>query len=172
MVIVINLSLDNLGGVVYQDFRKLMDFIAALYWAFPGEELRSRAIHSIRELPCGVRLPWWLSGKEHACQCRRCGFNSWVGKIPWRRKEMATHSSIFAWEIPWTEALVRLQSMGPKRVRHNLATEQQDNFHKMNKLCLLKLIECTIHSESKLWILVRYVVWAKTKTKKKKPCSF
>lgn len=31
MVIVINLSLDNLGGVVYQDFRKLMDFIAALY---------------------------------------------------------------------------------------------------------------------------------------------
>ena len=33
MVIVINFSLDlyNLGGVVYQDFRKLMDFIAALY---------------------------------------------------------------------------------------------------------------------------------------------
>ena len=47
-----------------------------------------------------------------------------------------------------------------------------DNFHKMNKLCLLKLIECTIHSESKLWILVRYVVWAKKQTNKKKPCSF
>lgn len=33
MVIVITLSLDpyNLGGVVYQDFRKLKDFIAALY---------------------------------------------------------------------------------------------------------------------------------------------
>ena len=29
-------------------------------------------------------LPWWLSGKESACQCRRCRFNSWVGKIPWR----------------------------------------------------------------------------------------
>ena len=28
----------------------------------------------------------WLSGKESACQCSRCGFNSWVGKIPWRRK--------------------------------------------------------------------------------------
>ena len=30
-----------------------------------------------------------VSGKESACQCRRCrrhGFNSWVGKIPWRRK--------------------------------------------------------------------------------------
>ena len=27
-------------------------------------------------------------------------------------KEMATHSSILAWEIPWTEELARLQSMG------------------------------------------------------------
>ena len=31
-------------------------------------------------------LLWWLSGKEPTCQCRRCEFNSWVGKIPWRRK--------------------------------------------------------------------------------------
>ena len=27
-----------------------------------------------------------LSGKESACQCRRHGFDTWVGKIPWRRK--------------------------------------------------------------------------------------
>ena len=36
-------------------------------------------------LHCG--LPWWLSGKDSACQCRsrrRCGFNPWVQKIPWR----------------------------------------------------------------------------------------
>ena len=32
------------------------------------------------------RLPWWLSGKESVCQCRRCGFHPWFGKIPWRRK--------------------------------------------------------------------------------------
>ena len=24
-------------------------------------------------------------GKEPACQCRRCGFEAWIGKIPWRR---------------------------------------------------------------------------------------
>ena len=30
-------------------------------------------------------LPSWLSGKESACQCRRHGFDPWVGKIPWRR---------------------------------------------------------------------------------------
>ena len=28
----------------------------------------------------------WLNGKEPDCQCRRCGFNPWVRKIPWRRK--------------------------------------------------------------------------------------
>ena len=38
-------------------------------------------------------------------------------------KEMATHSSILAWEIPWTEEPGRLQSMGSKRIRHDLATK-------------------------------------------------
>ena len=37
-------------------------------------------------------------------------------------KEMATHSSILAWEIPWTEEAGRLQSVGLKRGRHDLAT--------------------------------------------------
>ena len=32
---------------------------------------------------------------------------------------MATHSSILAWKIPWTEGPSRLQSMGPQRVRHD-----------------------------------------------------
>ena len=31
-------------------------------------------------------LPRWLSDKESTCQCRRCRFDSWIGKIPWRRK--------------------------------------------------------------------------------------
>ena len=34
-------------------------------------------------------------------------------------KEMATHSSIVAWEIPWTEEPGGLQSMGSQRVRHD-----------------------------------------------------
>ena len=33
---------------------------------------------------------------------KKSGFNPWVRKSPWRRK-MATHSSILAWRIPWTE---------------------------------------------------------------------
>ena len=34
-------------------------------------------------------------------------------------KEMATHSSILAWEIPWTEEPGRLQSMESQRAGHN-----------------------------------------------------
>ena len=40
-------------------------------------------------------------------------------------KGMATHSSILAWEIPWTKEPDELQSMGLQRVRHDLATKQQ-----------------------------------------------
>ena len=35
-------------------------------------------------------LPWWLSGQESTCQCRRHRFNSWVRKLPWRRKWQPT----------------------------------------------------------------------------------
>ena len=38
---------------------------------------------------------------------------------------MATHSSILAWRIPWTEESGGLQSMGLQRVRHDLATEHK-----------------------------------------------
>jgi len=38
-------------------------------------------------------------------------------------KEMATHSSILVWEIPWTEETGGLQSMELQRVPHNLASE-------------------------------------------------
>ena len=40
-------------------------------------------IHTIQGFPSG------LSGKESACLCRRhmrCGFDLWIGKIPWRKK--------------------------------------------------------------------------------------
>ena len=40
-------------------------------------------------------------------------------------KEMATYSSILAWEIPWTEGPGRLQSTLSPRVGHDLVTKQQ-----------------------------------------------
>ena len=39
-----------------------------------------------------------------------------------QEKVMATHSSVLAWEIPWTEEPGGLQSMGSQRIRHDLET--------------------------------------------------
>ena len=50
---------------------------------------------------------------------------TWVWSLAWEdplEKGMATHSSILAERIPWTEEPGGLQSMGWKRVGHNLAT--------------------------------------------------
>ena len=44
-------------------------------------------------------------------------------------KETETHSSILAWEIPWTGEPGDLQSMGLQRVRHDLATEPQQLYY-------------------------------------------
>ena len=44
-------------------------------------------------------------------------------------KEMATHSSVLAWEIPWTEDPSGLQFMELQRVRHGLVTKQQHALH-------------------------------------------
>ena len=41
----------------------------------------------------------------------------------------ATQSSILAWKIPWTEEPGELQSMGLKRVRHDLETKEQQPQH-------------------------------------------
>ena len=47
-----------------------------------------------------------------------------ITKVPFLEKEMATHSSTFAWKIPWTEEPGQLQSMGSQRVKHNQAHMQ------------------------------------------------
>ena len=49
-------------------------------------------------------------------------WETWVQSLGWEdllEKEMATHSSILAWKIPWTEEPIRLQSMGLQRVGHD-----------------------------------------------------
>ena len=47
---------------------------------------------------------------------------TWVPSLDWEdplQKGMATHSSILAWKIPWTEEPSRLQSMGSQRVKRD-----------------------------------------------------
>ena len=68
-----------------------MDLLSE-YWESEGPTLLEL------EARLDVFLPGWFpqgfpggtDGKEPACQCRRCGFDSWVGKIPWRRAWQTT----------------------------------------------------------------------------------
>ena len=53
-------------------------------------------------------------------------------------EEMATHSSILAWEIPWTEEPGGLQSMGSQRVGHDLAIKQKQWVTKASLACQIK----------------------------------
>ena len=56
---------------------------------------------------------------------------TWVWSLGWEdslEKEMAPHSSILAWRIPWTEEPGGLQSMGWQRVGHNWATSLSLSF--------------------------------------------
>ena len=46
------------------------------------------------------------------------------------KEEMATHSNILAWRIPWTEEAGKLQSIGLQKVKYDLVTRQQQQQQK------------------------------------------
>ena len=51
-----------------------------------------------------------------------------LGRDDSMEEEMATHSSILAWEILWAEEPGGLQSTGLQKVRHDLVTKQQQQY--------------------------------------------
>ena len=63
--------------------------------------------------------PWWFSGKESSGNARNEGsISGWGDPL---QKEMATHSSILTWKIPWTERSLGGYSPWAARARCNLA---------------------------------------------------
>ena len=78
----------------------------------------------VKRLPAMQETWVWLLGREDPLE-----------------KEMATHSSIFAWKIPLTEEPGGLQFMGSQRVRHDWMTSLSLSFHsniKHNKILRYK----------------------------------
>ena len=65
----------------------------------------SLVAQTVKNLPAVWETQVWFLGQEDPLE-----------------KEMATHSSILAWRIPWTEEASRLQSMGLQRVGYDWAT--------------------------------------------------
>ena len=80
-----------------------------LRWGFPGGS-------AVKNLPVTARDEGSIPGRWGRVR---------EGEEDPLEKEMATHSRILAWEIPWTEEPGRLQSMGSQRVRCDLVTKQQ-----------------------------------------------
>ena len=64
---------------------------------------------------------WSLRGKESKGSAGDAGDEGFIlgSGTPLLEEEMATHSSILAWEIPWTEEPGGLQSMGSQRFAHD-----------------------------------------------------
>ena len=79
-----------------KDCAEHSDCYAEVWWELVAEfrimncSFVYRAMGSILQLMRKDGLPWWFCGTETACQCRRCGFNPWVRKMPWRRKWPST----------------------------------------------------------------------------------
>ena len=73
------------------------------------EQLR---IHNKYFKNISSELPWWHLSTMRETQVRSLGWED-------LEKEMAIHSRIISWKIPWTEEPGRLQSMGSQRVGHN-----------------------------------------------------
>ena len=84
------------------------------------------------QLSWGIRLSEWGEGGglvfclgfPGGSDCEESAYNAetWLrslGQEDPLEKEMATHSSILAWRLPWTEEPGGLQSMGSQRVRQD-----------------------------------------------------
>ena len=93
-----------------------------------------------------IGLSWWLSSKKKIyLQCRRSRFDPWIWKIPWRRK----------WQPPpvflpgkshGQRILEGYSPWGPKRVRHNLVTKQQQ--HTLLMVELRSSTQVSLHRSS------------------------
>ena len=78
-------------------------------------------------------FPGSTSGKESACQCRRCRFDSWVGKIPWRQGT-ATHSNTLAQKSHGQRSLAGYSPQGCKKSDTTEATQHSIAQRRVYKL--------------------------------------
>ena len=73
-------------------------------------------------------LLWWLSDNEFACKCKRRRFDSWVGKIPWKRQWQPTPVFLLG-KSHRQRSLKGCSPWGHKRVVHELASKRQQQQH-------------------------------------------
>ena len=92
-----------------------------------------------RNTNCVVHVKVVTIGKESPGQCRRCEFDPLVAKIPWRRKWQPT-PVFLPGKFHGQRSLVGYSTWGPKRVRHDWVTKQQQLWKDVEEL-----IPCCLH---------------------------
>ena len=98
----------------------LIAVTSCLYWK---DQATFFFLHWQYQVGGGGGLPRWFLVKDHL-PVQKMQVRSLDQEDP-LEKEMATHSSILAWEIPWTGKIDGLQSMGLQRVGHDLVSEHE-----------------------------------------------
>ena len=96
---------------------------ACLISTMPSHALTSLMVQTVKHLPT-VPETWVQS----------------LGRKDLLKKEMATHSSILAWKIPWMEEPGRLQSMGSQRVGYDFTftitfSSPNESFQLLEETC-------------------------------------
>ena len=83
-----------------------------------GHDCSDLAAAAAAELLVG--LPWWRSGKEATCQCRRCKRHESTPGLK-RSPGGGNGNSLqySSWKIPWTEDCDGIESMESQRTEHN-----------------------------------------------------
>ena len=89
-------------------------------------------LRDCRRLPCPGDFPVGSDGKESAWNVGNLGLIPGLGRS--LEKEMATHSSILSWRIPWIEEPGGLQSTGLQRVGHDWTTKHAATQHPILEL--------------------------------------
>ena len=100
-------------------------------------EGKKRKTHFWFILPSLKRgLPWWLSGKESAYQCRKWKFNPWVRKISWRKWQPTP--VFLSGKSHGQSSLVGYSPWGHKKVGHNLGPSNNIQLlqHQLKRLFL------------------------------------
>ena len=94
------------------------------------------------------RLPRWLSGKESTCQCRRCkrcGFDPWVGKVPWRRKWQSA-PVFLPGKFHGQRSLAGYSPLGHKELNMTEQTHKHIHTHTYSKVIQLYIYDTYVHS--------------------------
>ena len=111
---------------VPEHFRDCID-----HWVMKSWTLLSWNLSELDTLSLSWGFPGGSDSKKSICNVGEPGLIPGSGRSP---KEMATHSSIFAWEIPWIGEPGRLQFMGSQKSLRKLSKQTTATFYNLKRI--------------------------------------